>query len=880
LTRARDVADTLRTSLGFSSDSSFSINVVGNVTTTTLSQNYPGGKYSIISISLDTNIDVYAYNSGGTLVGTSSGLVLTTSGVFNKIVIVGGEQGDTVSFVYNQSAFISTSLDNQTTAPATISSIVPTFVNTVNQSMDIVGTNFASNATVYFKGTDGTERAADSVTRNSVTSLTITSPDTLPTEYSPYSIVVENPGVARPTLSNKNILQDAVSAAGTIVGWTRPADWLTLTAPASNEQKFVGLLAITNDDSNYVALLAQGNYTVDWGDGSAAENFTSNTKASHKYTYSSISSGTLTSAGYKQVIITVTPQAGQSFTMIDLQQTFTRTNLTTNAPIPWLDIAISGTSLTTIKITGSSSPTFRPLFLERVNIVSSNLSSYANLFAECFELKSVTVNTNATVTSTANMFLNCRSIESIPLFTTSSVTDMSGMFNGCQAIETVPLFNTSSVANMSSMFRLCLALVSVPLFTTTSVTNMSNMFEACTNLTSVPLFNTPVVTNMGQMFYSCTSLTSVPLFNTASVTNMASMFNSCYSLKTVPLFNTVAVTSMSSMFDSCYSLTSVPLFTTSSVTDMSGMFNLCRSLESVPLFNTAAVTTMSSMFGTCTSLKTVPLFNTASVTNMASMFNGCTSLKSVPLFNTAAVTSMSSMFNGCYSLTSVPLFNTAAVTTMASMFNGCYSLKTVPLFNTAAVTTMASMFSSCHSLQSVPLFTTTSVTSMSNMFNECINLKEIPNFNITTTLILGSGIAINTFSLQSFTLYSSVYNITTFPIMISTTAFSNITTGSTYNSISTSRALKRFNVNCTAVTSAPATSLATYFPNLSSVIATGMRYAFSVLGCRLDGTALDALYTSLGTAAGAQTLTVTSNHGTVDDTPSIATAKGWTVTGS
>jgi hypothetical protein len=49
---------------------------------------------------------------------------------------------------------------------------------------------------------------------------------------------------------------------------------------------------------------------------------------------------------------------------------------------------------------------------------------------------------------------------------------------------------------------------------------------------------------------------------------------------------------------------------------------------------------------------------------------------------------------------------------------------------------------------------------------------------------------------------------------------------------------------------------------------------------RLTGAALDALYTSLGTAAGAQTLTVTTNHGTVDDTPSIATAKGWTVSGS
>ena len=59
-----------------------------------------------------------------------------------------------------------------------------------------------------------------------------------------------------------------------------------------------------------------------------------------------------------------------------------------------------------------------------------------------------------------------------------------------------------------------------------------------------------------------------------------------------------------------------------------------------------------------------------------------------------------------------------------------------------------------------------------------------------------------------------------------------------------------------------------------------MKYAFSVQGMRLDGTALNALYTSLGTAAGSQTLTVTTNHGTVDDTPSIATAKGWTVTGS
>ena len=342
----------IRTSLlgGSSSDNNFSINIIDNVTATTLSSNYPTGKYSLVSSLTDSSVDVYAYNSAGNLVGTSSGLTLTTTGEFNKVVILGGTATDLISFFYNQSGFVSAATSNEITAAAAISSISPSFVNTVNTESSVVGSNFALDAAVYFRGTDGVERAADSVTRNSATSLTTTSPDTLPTQYSPYSIIVENPGVSRPIKSNSHILKDAINAAGTNIGWTRPADWIALTAPASNEQKIVGLLGISNDNSNYVALLAQGNYTVDWGDG-VTENFTSNTKASHQYTYSSISS-TITSDGFKQVLVTVTPQAGQNLTVIDLQQTFTRTNLTTSAQIPWLDIAIAGTNLTTLETIG------------------------------------------------------------------------------------------------------------------------------------------------------------------------------------------------------------------------------------------------------------------------------------------------------------------------------------------------------------------------------------------------------------------------------------------------------------------------------------------------------------------------------------------------
>jgi surface protein len=850
----------IRTSLlgGSSSANNFSINTVDNVTTTTLSSNYPAGKYSVLSLLADSSVDVYAYNSAGDLVGTSSGLTLTTTEPFNKIVILGGTATDVISFFYNQSGFVSTATSSEITAAATISSISPSFVNTVNTESYIVGSNFASNVAVYFKGIDGVERAADSVTRNSATSLTITSPDTLPTEHSPYSIVVENPGVARPTKSNSHILQDAVNSAGTNLGWTRPADWITLTAPASNEQKFVGLLGISNDNSNYVALLAQGNYTVDWGDGSATENITSNTKASHQYTYSSISSA-VTSDGFKQVIVTVTPQAGQNLTMIDLQQTFTRTSLGTSAQIPWLDIAIAGTNLTTIKLTGSTAPTFNMGYLQRVNIVSSNLTSYASLFAFCVRLKNFTVNSNSTITNTSNMFKACYSLESVPLFNTASVTTMANMFDGCSSLESVPLFITTSVASMNSMFSACISLRSVPLFNTTSVTSISSTFLNCASLTSVPLFNTESVSNMSGMFNGCVSLESVPLLNTASVTDISGMFSYCSSLEYVPLFNTASVSNMSSMFSGCKSLKSVPLFNTASVTTMASMFYGCSSLESVPLFNTASVTSMTLMFYDCFSLKSLPLFNTASVTNMSYMFDSCFSLKSVPLFNTASVTSMYSMFINCFSLKSVPLFNTVSVTLMSEMFSGCISLKSVPLFNTQSVTAMATMFANCFSLESIPSFNMSSITSTGLTY-----------------------FAANTLSLTSLTLNAP--SITSLSSLLFTSGYTvSLPSGGSplfnYNSI---KAIKNINVNCSGVASAPAQTpfSITGFTNVTSIIMTGMKYAFSVQGMRLDGVALDALYTSLGTAVGAQTLTVTTNHGTVDDTPSIATAKGWTVSGS
>jgi hypothetical protein len=64
---------------------------------------------------------------------------------------------------------------------------------------------------------------------------------------------------------------------------------------------------------------------------------------------------------------------------------------------------------------------------------------------------------------------------------------------------------------------------------------------------------------------------------------------------------------------------------------------------------------------------------------------------------------------------------------------------------------------------------------------------------------------------------------------------------------------------------------------LSSLVNCAIPISFSVVNGKMSSAALNALYTSLPTVAG-QTLTTTGNFGYAGSTPSIATAKGWTVT--
>ena len=392
--------------------------------------------------------------------------------------------------------------------------------------------------------------------------------------------------------------------------WQRPSDWIAIPSIAPGEQVFYGLVAVYNvTGGNRVAFTFAGNYTVDWGDGSALENVLSGVKAEHSYTYASVSNPT--SEGWRQALIKVIPTGVANITRVDLQQT--PTGIAVGKTSQFMDIVMSVPN-----VTGAST-----------NLVIGNGSVVFHRVVERIWIKEI-----------------------------GAINSMLSMFSSCSSLQSVPLFNTASVTNMTTMFNSCASLQSVPLFDTASVTNMDRMFSGCSSLRTVPLFNTINVNNaigMQGMFTNCFLLQSVPLFDTSNVVGMAQMFSGCSSLQSVPLFNTASVTSMLSMFSGCSSLQSVPLLNTVSVTSMTTMFLNCTSLQSVPAFNTTNVTTLNSMFQGCVSLNQAEIIGT-NVTNIATIF---TAVNSIQRFIATGLTRGVVLTNNLMSATEINNFFTS-----------------------------------------------------------------------------------------------------------------------------------------------------------------------------------------------------------------------------
>ena len=604
-------------------------------------------------------------------------------------------------------------------------------------------------------------------------------------------------------------------------------------------------------------------------------------------TYTFTQNGTITFAGVPGV---------NYMTGIDINKKHPQTGLQQhNTPI--LDLGIAGSFITTLQL--SSNGNFvnsdyaggldvKYMLTEQVNIyrLSNSITSLSRLFQQYRRLKSVP---NFYVPTSLNNFSYAFSdtgIATVPDWMTtklSNVNDVTYLFNASRSLQAVPDMNFNGSTLVYGMFQNCEHLVEVRLTQFRSATNAGSMFYLCYGLQKAILGDFPACTTFGSMFRTNYALRYAYIGKTSNGTDFTQMFENCRLMRTAPMMDLSKATTVSSMFSTCVNLVNVPAYDTRNVTNFQAMFASCKSLKNIPNFNTSKGTNFQSTFdnnnsleqhpkwdfsnGTnfyglftscwnlrsinvhipnatttnrfandCTALETVTITDMGKSLDSTYMFQSAHSLRTVNLSNTASVTNWQWAFSYNYTLAAAPELNMRDATLIDAMFYYCYGLRYVPLYNTANVTGFTSVFYLNYNLTTVPAFNTRNVTAINSCFSDCQALKELPaSFDLANCLTFNS-------------MFSGCISLTKAPAIVMSKATDASGMFSSCNSL------------------ADATGLS------------NVRSTISLNVCLMSANNLNRVYTNLPTRTGV-TIDVTSNYGTTLDTPSIATSKGWTVTG-
>jgi hypothetical protein len=265
------------------------------------------------------------------------------------------------------------------------------------------------------------------------------------------------------------------------------------------------------------------------------------------------------------------------------------------------------------------------------------------------------------------------------------------------------------------------------------------------------------------------------------------------------------------------------------------------------------------MFQSCYILESINITFGTNTANFTNTFNNCRLLKDVTLSNTSGGTVMTQMFTNCHSLPAIPAnLDFTSCTTATSMFSYNYALHDVVLnINNTSGIFIDQMFYSCQELRRVEITIDSTVASLSQTLRLCSSLEFAK--------IVGTG------TVSALRLFETCHSLK--EVILSDTI--EITQGQElFETCSALRTVDGLNFGTT-------TSMSNAFTGniqLSHLnMKTGPNVSFTISDACLSAEMLDDIYTSLPSASA--TITVTNNPGTATDDPSIATGKGWTVTG-
>jgi hypothetical protein len=420
------------------------------------------------------------------------------------------------------------------------------------------------------------------------------------------------------------------------------------------------------------------------------------------------------------------------------------------------------------------------------------------------------------------------------------------------AVPTLQGFRASQSTAYAPVFLEHIEIVSA------NFSNFIQTFYFCTSLQKVTIGDNVTVSsstlNCQNMFFYCYNLPNKEihslinrLLNNKSITDAYRMFHSCFQLIEGPPLDTSTLTRTQEMFTSCYGLIKVPLYDFSNATGGYATFQSCYSLTEVPHFDTSSYTDMRRYFTSCQSLSTIPAFNTSNVIYMDNFLNGCINLLYIPQLDTSKVTNFNNFFTSCYALESVPQLDYSSATGNAfnMTFWACYSLKSPIKINANISGANAGLYRTFYGAWQVPKITIEGdfipeyIYGCRETFNGCARLKEV--------IFTGT---FDTSNVQWFYRFmNGCVDLPEFPYNI------DMTSANRNDNCFTSNYMRR------------------------ELLASNVTESLWIDNCNLDATELNRIFTEvLGTTSG-ETVYITNSTGAATCDRSIATAKGWTVTG-
>ena len=727
-----------------------------------------------------------------------------------------------------------------------------------------------------------------------------------------------------------NALINSIAPVPTPSDWVRPSDWIAITDTPNEVQFLVCDIGSKAFSIKHDFTRTSGNIYIDWGDGTI-DTITIDVPQTTSHVYST--GGTPCSRGYNTWKIRI---YGDPTCVITNAQHIANRNVSGGFYNIGLLEAYFGdgtcntsgfnsyyfTSLSTTLSSGSFQ------YLEYVKLPStvSWTTQLSQMFQNCANLYKIVMPTSAiALTNTSNMANGCINLRDIALpSNATAITTLASAFTNCINLRTVSFpTDLNSCISFNSTFGNCTSLKNVTFPSINLCTSFNSLFQTCRSLQWVRFTSLPSPVSPGTsisfigVFGGCSQLQNVYFPSSCSSNaryDASSAFSSCNALKNLLFPTGFDANSLQSTFSTCQFLTSV-VFQSGmpSLINMSFTFNSCSLLNSVTLPPTVGASiSLQNIFTSCSSLKSITIPSAWTISSLSQAFANCNNLTSITLPNNAqnscttmdlmcqgcnkletivmptslnSINTLSSAFNNCYRLTSVTFPSAMnSVNSLNGVFQSCYNLTSVTMPTIMSVcTSMSSVFSSCYSLETLTLPATLSPSfnSYGYTFFQCVNLKTLTlpttqtsNTNNITQMLYGCS------NLTTINNLNKLGSLTATPTVNAAIAQS-AEIGSYMNSmtsLSFSCPFSQLTLNGSNTTSNFNRLNSLRLLNTGAGQWAGSSPQINVSYCDLGIAALNQLFTDLTTIT-SKTINITGCTGAAGCTRSIATAKGWTVTG-